>query len=213
MELILVIAAIIYSIWSEVNKKKEEDNVDINFSELSSLDEFFKPDQKKNAANKARAKKEKASPPAPRPVNYDEMAGPTRQVNYTRVDESRRAEKVNYDKMPGPTRQVNYTRVDEENRSAKVNYDKLETLTGRTNYERDGVEGLPSSKGLPSTRVAANNDKESGDVSLNVSPGLTPEDLRFNREALLKAFVMSEVLQRYDLNRIYSRIPGVNTEE
>lgn len=211
MELILVIAAIIYSIWSEVNKKKEEDNVDINFSELSSLDEFFKPDQKKNAANKSRTKKEKV-PTTPKPVNYDELPGPTRQTNYTRVDEGRRAEKVNYDKLAGPTRQVNYTRVDEGNLPVKVNYDRLESVTRRTNYERDGVDGLPSAAGLPSAR---SNEEQQGfvDAAANVSSPISPEELRFNREELLKAFVMSEVMQRYNLHRIYSRIPGIKTEE
>jgi len=212
LELILVIAAIVYSIWSEVNKKKEEDNVDINFSELSSLDEFFKPGQKKNAANKSRPPKEKASPPPPRAVNYDAMEGPTRQVNYTRVDESRRPEKVNYDKLDGPTRQVNYTKVDEENRRPRVNYDKLESVTRQTNYERDGVEDLPSSAGLPSRRIAS-EQSYSGDAPSDCELPLSPDDLRFNREELLKVFVMTEVMQRYDLHRIYSRIPSFEKEE
>lgn len=206
MELILVIAAIIYSIWSEVNKKKEEDNVDINFSELSSLDEFFKPDQKKNSAAK---KKTSQQPVSHKSLNYDEMPGLTRQANYDRAGESNLSEQVNYDRMPGPTRKVNRDRS--KVHREEVNYDKLEAVTAKTNYERSGVDGLPSDHGLPSARI----DNSHGDInsSADQKPLVSKEDLRFGRNDLLKAFVMSEVMQRYDLNRIYSRIPGVKSEE
>ena len=42
MELLVIILVLVYSVWSEVNKTKKEENVDIDFSELSSLDDFFK---------------------------------------------------------------------------------------------------------------------------------------------------------------------------
>lgn len=35
----------------------------------------------------------------------------------------------------------------------------------------------------------------------------------FDRDDLLKAFVMKELMQRYDLNRIYERIPSFNKDE
>ncbi len=206
MELILVIAAIIYSVWSEVNKKKEEDNVDINFSELSSLDEFFTPDQKKKTTVKKKTPRQTGTQ---KPVNYDEMPGLTRQANSARIDDVNLPEKVNYDRMSGLTRKVNRDRSDGS--LENVNYDQLETVTGRTNYERDGVDGLPSDRGLPSSRIEINNRSENS--SADQKPLVSPEDLRFGRNDLLKAFVMSEVLQRYDLNRIYSRIPGFKKEE
>lgn len=65
-----------------------------------------------------------------------------------------------------------------------VNYDKLGSLTGGF-----GSFGLASES-------ATETEKE---------------QISMTREDLLKSFVMSEVLQRYDLNRIYSRIPSVNS--
>ncbi len=38
-------------------------------------------------------------------------------------------------------------------------------------------------------------------------------DISFNRQSLIKAFVLSEVLHRYDINSIYERIPGVRRDE
>jgi hypothetical protein len=37
--------------------------------------------------------------------------------------------------------------------------------------------------------------------------------INFGREDLVKSFIMSEVLQRYDINRIYSRIPSVKSDD
>lgn len=41
----------------------------------------------------------------------------------------------------------------------------------------------------------------------------TPEVISFGREDILKAFVMKELMQRYDLNRIYERIPAAKFDE
>jgi hypothetical protein len=41
----------------------------------------------------------------------------------------------------------------------------------------------------------------------------TKPAVSFGREDLLKAFIMNEVMQRYDLNRIYERIPSFNKDE
>ncbi len=37
--------------------------------------------------------------------------------------------------------------------------------------------------------------------------------IKIGREDLLKSFIMSEVLQRYDINRIYSRIPPIKEDD
>lgn len=38
-------------------------------------------------------------------------------------------------------------------------------------------------------------------------------DLKLEHNDIIKAFIMSEVMQRYDLNRIYARIPDFNKED
>ncbi len=37
--------------------------------------------------------------------------------------------------------------------------------------------------------------------------------IQIEREDLLKSFIMSEVLQRYDINRIYNRIPSIKSDD
>ncbi len=70
-----------------------------------------------------------------------------------------------------------------------VNYDQMESLMGK--------EG---SFGLASTPA----------VSYSAQP---VKDFKMTRDDLLKSFIMSEVLQRYDINRIYSRIPAVKSDD
>ena len=71
----------------------------------------------------------------------------------------------------------------------EVNYDKMDSLMGK--------EG---SFNLASTPV----------VSYSAQP---VKDFKMTRDDLLKSFIMSEVLQRYDINRIYSRIPAVKSDD
>lgn len=72
----------------------------------------------------------------------------------------------------------------------EVNYDNLGSLEGGTGSFNLGVPEEP----------ARTSYREQTKISIG-------------REDLLKSFVMSEVLQRYDINRIYSRIPSVKSDE
>ena len=62
-------------------------------------------------------------------------------------------------------------------------------------------------EGCPVAKVVAQMKNETPQVSL--SQGL---QFSFSQDEILKSIVLSEVLQRYDIGRIYSRIPGVNQE-
>jgi cytochrome c biogenesis protein ResB len=94
MELLVIVLVLVYSVWSEVNKAKKDENVDIDFSELSSLDDFFKntgsqPAQKvstpSGASKKPAQQRSKKQPAAKRDaVNYDDLPGLTGQVNRDR---------------------------------------------------------------------------------------------------------------------------------
>jgi len=186
MELLVIILVLVYSVWSEVNKKKQEENVDIDFSELASLDDFFKDSgtttAKKPSAKQASAKSKKkyhAKKTAGQPTNYDDYSGLTGQVNYERGSEI-----------------------------ARSNYDELPQLTGAVNYDR-----------MSSTEIAASDQLSDEDRKM-LEPGRSEQQKRydvehpikisFDRDSVIKAFVMSEVLQRYDIERIYARIPGIN---
>ncbi len=70
----------------------------------------------------------------------------------------------------------------------EVNYDKLGSLEGGTGSFNLG-EPEPVVTRVQETKV------------------------KIGREDLLKSFIMSEVLQRYDINRIYSRIPSIKNDD
>ncbi|MBU1107695.1 MAG: hypothetical protein KKB51_13570 [Candidatus Riflebacteria bacterium] len=169
MELLVIILVIVYSVWSEVNKKKQEENVDIDFSELSSLDDFFKDTGSQAEKSAVAPLSSQAKPPKKRSKKRSE---PTRG-------------EVDYDDLPSLTGQVNYDR--QSSASNESNYDLSEEARKLFTNEE---------KAAPSAQTPAK-----------------PIQLSFDRESFIKAFVMSEVLQRYDLERIYSRIPNINQPE
>ena len=70
----------------------------------------------------------------------------------------------------------------------EVNYDKLGSLEG-------GTGSFNLSEPEPTSVVTER------------------PQVKIGREDLLKSFIMSEVLQRYDINRIYSRIPPIKSDD
>ena len=100
---------------------------------------------------------------------------------------------VNYDELPalgGRSSERQASRV-------AVNYDDLPALTGRTNFANK-------------TEDSNHPDAGSGQHQDLQTP---QEPFSFNRNDLLKSFVMAEVLQRYNIERIYDRIPGIKSDD
>lgn len=185
-ELLVIVLVLVYSVWSEVNKKKQEENVDIDFSELASLDDFFKDSgtttatkHPVKAASPKAKQKYKAKKAASQPTNYDDYSALNGQVNYERRPEI-----------------------------ARNNYDELPQLTGTVNYDR-----MSSSENAAGDQLSEEDRKmfELGHTEQPKHQGAAhPIKISFDRNSVIKAFVMSEVLQRYDIERIYARIPGIN---
>lgn len=218
MEVVIVIIALIYSVWSEIQKKKQEEDANIDFSELTTLDDFFKTpgggagqavdiDNTAKRAREKRAKKKKqpapayeqpvaeaglAAMPARGEVNYDQMPSlETKgyESSFGRVE-------VNYDELPALTGR-NY---EAQAGRAEVNYDAMPAVSGRTNYEDE----VPEARASTMVRLTSTDDD---------SEHRHRDSFRLNRQDLLKTFVLSEVLQRYNINRIYERIPGIRSED
>ncbi|NCB39963.1 MAG: hypothetical protein EOM80_14460 [Erysipelotrichia bacterium] len=193
MEIVIIVLAVVFSVWSEINKKKQEENVDMDFSELTSLDDFFKKTSAsaappvKTLAGKKRSPRNSES----ESLNYDNLPALTSKE----IARRQRAE-VNYDELPSLTGKS----YDQAPGRAEVNYDELPTLSGQTNFE-DDVED----EGLLSASAFANR-------TVDTPPLLQPGNFTFDRNDLLKSFVMNEVLQRYNISRIYDRIPGINPD-
>jgi len=170
-------------VWSEVAKKKQEEKVDIDFSELASLDDFFKDTGSQNGNTKSlnsqtkpkKQRSKKRYEPARNQDGYDNaFAGQVNQKSVTQI---------NYDELPSLSGVVNYDSMSKDESSYDLNEDAKKL------FSHDHV---PVSKAQPKAH---------------------PINISFDRESIVKAFVMSEVLQRYDLNRIYSRIPDFNQPE
>ncbi len=216
MEVVIVILALIYSVWSEIQKKKQEEDANIDFSELTTLDDFFKApgggagqtadiDNTAKRAREKRAKKKKQSTPAsaaeasilPMPArgeaNYDQLPS----LESKGYESSFGHVEVNYDELPALTGRNYETQASR----AEVSYDELPTVSGRTNYE----DNIPEARASAIARSQAVADK----------PETQPQHdgFKLSRQDLLKTFVLSEVLQRYDINRIYERIPGIRSED
>lgn len=217
MEVVIIILALVYSVWSELQKKKQEEDVNIDFSELTTLDDFFKKPSDGSSVSGGNSdggykhgKKQKKPKKQPNSSDFQAAAGlnprgaQKAEVSYDDLPslESKGYEssfgrvEVNYDELPTLTGRNS----ESQPTRAEVNYDELPTLTGRTNYEDDHED----EKSLAAAAV----------VEQAHSPGLSFSNrFTISREDLLKTVVLSEVLQRYNINRIYDRIPGLNSDE
>ncbi|HAE39690.1 MAG TPA: hypothetical protein DCG57_13815 [Candidatus Riflebacteria bacterium] len=191
MELLIIVLVLVYSVWSEVNKAKKDENVDIDFSELSSLDDFFK-----NTGSQPAQKVSTPSGVSKKPVQQRSKKQP-----------AAKRDAVNYDDLPGLTGQVNRDR--QGSGKPARNYDELPQLTGVVNYDRN----TNSSENERGDELSEEAKKmfALGQKSAPQHPAQAePMHISFDRDSVIKAFVMSEVLQRYDIQRIYARIPGIN---
>lgn len=172
MEIVIIVLAVVFSIWSEINKKKQEEDVDLDFSELTSLDDFFK----KSSASAASSPKT--------------LKGSKRSRNNSE------SKSINYDELPSLTGKS----YDQEPARPDVNYDALPSLSGQINFEEKiENEGLAAATAVPESAIVAARSHEAGRFTID-------------RNDLLKSFVMAEVLQRYNISRIYDRIPGIKSD-
>lgn len=216
MEIVIIILAVVYSVWSEIQKKKDED-ANIDFNDLTTLDDFFKNSDKPadqqayleglTSGNKPKRKAKKKDRPAatekPVAAVARETFMPPAEVNYDNLPSLESAgyeaaparKEVNYDELPSLTgRSYEASAKDYES----GNYDNLPAVSGRTNYEEAG-KGATSSAG------------QAGRVELfRDEPQMS--HFAISRDDLLKTVILSEVLQRYNINRIYDRIPGIKSD-
>lgn len=174
MELVLVIIAIVFSIWSEVNKKKEEKNLDFDFSELSSIDDFLKKEKKEPSSDHV---------PLSEQPSRQEKKSRRQQQKGQRSDLAPVEQSGFSDSLPIPPLPV-----------------------GKPSRYDD----LPSPASSSSSR---HNAAPSLAAQLFTSESSREYDVKIDRNSLIKAFIVSEVMTRYDINRIYERIPGVRKDD
>jgi len=218
LEVVIIILALVFSVWSELKKKKEED-ADINFTEMTTLDDFFRqsaknPDKELDLAGltgKNRSKKtpSKKGKPAAQPVSSAARPVPKQpraEVNYDNMpslesagyEASSRRPEVNYDELPSLTgHSAEVSARDFES----TNYDQLPTVSARQNYE--------SGQSDAQSAFSAANSSQSTDWSDSSNRS---RPFSISRDDMLKSLILAEVMQRYNINRIYDRIPGVKSD-
>lgn len=81
--------------------------------------------------------------------------------------------------------------TDNDHDCEEINYDQIDSLMGKD------------------TSLNLAGDVETSKVDAYDSD----RKISIGREDLLKSFIMSEVLQRYDINRVYSRIPSMKPDD
>jgi hypothetical protein len=87
--------------------------------------------------------------------------------------------------------------------------------------KRSGTPARKANKAAARESMASQRSNQTASAKVNVKAPKMPEmaskqssqGVSFEREDILKAFVMKELMQRYDLNRIYERIPAAKFDE
>jgi hypothetical protein len=158
LELVIIVLAIIFSIWSEVNKKKKESDLDFDFSDLSSIEDFVK--------NKS-----------PTPGSSGMHASNAGIMGSTTLEKQEKRQKK--------------SRKKRNKRKEEIDASSLE---------------LPPLKAEENLRSASSGIRQSSS---------RPDDnnFAFNRKTLIQAFILSEAMNRYDINRIYERVPDVRRDD
>lgn len=183
MELVIIILAIVFSVWSEINKQKQEKNLDIDFSELASIDEFLKTQTTGENATEAEVK--------------SLQPGLSRQEQKNQRIQQKKARKISQSRSNNDLPD-HHVLSNSNERSLQIRENLNQSLS-----DAKGT-ALPDSAAMPTAFSTTNRQQDQS----NDPPGI-----KLGRENLVQAFVISEVLKRYDINRIYERIPGVHRDQ
>lgn len=199
MDWLIIIIAIVYSIWSEVNKKKEEENIDFDFSDLSSIEDFIKKDNPK------------ARPVAPATADNSPLSQSSHQERINKRQMQKKSGRSTFgDPDNASELQSSIDLPDHLKLPELVNYDRKE-VKKPVNYDQsDSMTGVCTSQTL-----SAKLEQQRAQVAFleGQTQAPAPLNVTMNRNNLIQAFIISEVMTRYDINRIYERVPGVRKDD
>ncbi len=214
MEVVIIVLALVYSVWSEIQKKKEEDT-NIDFTELTTLDDFFKNSDKPADQNAYLEGLTSGSKPKRKAKKKERTAAPEKSAAVVARETFQPSAEVNYDNLPS----LESAGYEAAAGRKEVNYDELPSLTGSSyeasakDYESGNFDNLPAVSGRTNYE-----DGSAGKLPTTPRSGYFPEEVpqaphfAISRDDLLKTVILSEVLQRYNINRIYDRIPGIKSD-
>lgn len=198
-QVVIFLVIVVASIWSEMSKNKSSGSSDAEFGDLTAIDDFFKQQEKAQ------------KPPQQQPSRggFDDDA-----VSLERTQASSEPFGVPQKIQPPPGKQKRFEKKEKKRAQAKSRptldqrnrplppvpshfanaeqdegpcLDEALSLTGQVDYERGGfaIARTASTTGAMTRQPAR----------------------RWSRQQLINAVVISELMNRYDVNRVYGRIP------
>jgi len=202
LQVVVFLVIVVASVWSELSKNKSSGSTDAEFGDLTAIDDFFKQQEK--------ARKSEQNHAAPGGFDQDSVSmertadefGGTRRLPVVPAPSQPRKQKKEKRRAragdravldhggrelpPLPPSSSHYANAGTDEGPC---LDEAPALSGRVNYERDGFQigrGAPAASTALQTRQPAK---------------------RWTRRELVNAIVISELMNRYDVNRVYARIP------
>ncbi|MBF0409779.1 MAG: hypothetical protein HQM10_20730 [Candidatus Riflebacteria bacterium] len=196
MEFIIGLVVIIFSVLSELAKKKDDSSPDGNDSyasdDLKKIEDFFKGKIGQTGQTEGSA--------FPPPFESSSTSNPEDSSDYY----IRNSKKKNSHK--------------DQNKSARKNRREASHDHGQHSLESTGsLEGASLDAGASLTGSINHEEHAVLSVQRNRHDPDSPvrkvhRNLAFTKESLLNAVILQELINRYDFQRIYSRIPCKRTD-
>lgn len=198
-QVVIFLVIVVASIWSEVSKNKSSGSTDAEFGDLTAIDDFFKQQEKSRKPDQPQA-----------PVagfdndaislerSFDAGSASSRRVQPQGEPIARKKKEKKQGKgreraaldqkgrplPPTPRPSSHFGNVDSDEGPC---LDDAPSLFGKPSYEREGT-GI--------ARSASTTDMSS-----------RKPVRRWSRQQLISSIIISELMNRYDVNRVFARIP------
>ncbi|MFZ2956182.1 MAG: hypothetical protein WA705_04775 [Candidatus Ozemobacteraceae bacterium] len=216
IEFIVAAVFIVFSIYSEMTKKKGDtigtDDSSSDSNGLAGIEDFFK---KQSQAKEQEKQKEIAEEYSREHPSRESMMSTRQEPAYG--DSTRHAVFPSSNPSVPPPPPMSPQQQKKRPKKAKVSRQQQDLLPGSNRPRQVPVhassEGACLDEGPSLTGMIDYDKFPVGSLLQPSERSQAPEvtklrpRFRFSRKDVLSAFMFSELMQRYDLNRIYSRIP------
>jgi len=199
-QVVIFLVIVVASVWSEMNKNKSSGgSSDAEFGDLTAIDDFFKQQEKAqktaqqqpsrggfddNAVSLERTQASSEPFGAPQKI----QPPPGKQKRFEKKEKKRAQAKgrptLDQRGRPLPPVPSHFANAEQDEGPC---LDEAPTLTGQVDYDRGG---------FAIARTASTTDVTTRRPTR-----------RWSRQQLIDAIVISELMNRYDVNRVYGRIP------
>ncbi len=199
-QVVIFLVIVIASVWSEMSKNKSSGSSDAEFGDLTAIDDFFKQQEKAQKTPQQRPSSGgfdddvvslERTPAPSETFGASQKVQPARQKRFDKKEKKRGQGKgratLDQSGRPLPPLPPASSRFGGAGSDEGPCLDEAPALTGQVSYERGG---FAIARTASTTTVTARRPAR-----------------RWSRRQLIDAIVVSELMNRYDVNRVYGRIP------